>query len=216
MPIALTVPLLILTCFTASAATIIAPLGPSTNASTVNSAQFQALGFSTLTGFTNVSISASLIFVGADSPVGVAMLTNQIGPGSTIANQIASTTFNFVPAASLQTVANVNLFSGLTLPASTYYLVLSASSPSTLSAIALESAGYQTAPGVTVLTPQFADVSNLNAAFPPASTFSNSSLGNRIFTVTGDPVPEPATATLVVIAAFGLFLLRKQRSGNHD
>ena len=198
MEIRTAVALLILRSFTASAATIIAPVGPATNASTIFSAQFQSLGWTMLTGFTNVSIAGSLNdFDSGTTTTGTAFLMNQVGPAATLANQIASTAFTFVPAVS-NTVNYVSLFSGLSLPASPYYLVLSSDIPGINSNVTVGATSYVTAPGVTVLTPQFTPAGSANTAFPPASTFTDSGLGNRFFTVTGDPVPEPATATLVL------------------
>ncbi|MBV9265894.1 MAG: hypothetical protein JO061_06985, partial [Acidobacteriaceae bacterium] len=72
--------------------------------------------------YTDVNITALLTFgMGRE---GVAYLTTQVGPGTTMADEIARSSF-FAPSQP----ANVTLFSGLTLPAGTYYLVLGSDAP---------------------------------------------------------------------------------------
>jgi hypothetical protein len=68
--------------------------------------------------YSDVDIAALLTGGGQ----GVAYLMTQIGPGTTIASEIARNSFSFPSS-----IAPVSLFSGLTLPAGTYYLVLASS-----------------------------------------------------------------------------------------
>lgn len=104
--------------------------------------------------FQEVSVSAEIDPNGNGSThtaIGTAYLTTRIGPGTTTANQLASVPFSVT---GIDTPVLTTLFSGLTLGAGTYYLVLS-SPPN-------ESAGWEfgrccpapppvTAPGVTLV-----------------------------------------------------------------
>ena len=70
------------------------------------------------------NVSVSIVDGASASGVSVtAWLMNQIGPGTTVANQIATVTFD--PASSEETDV---LFSGLNLAAGTYYLVVTGDS----------------------------------------------------------------------------------------
>lgn len=153
--------------------------------------------------YANVSISAEL-FNGNGAPISV-YLTNSVGPGTTVANEIATTTVS--PATSDETDT---LFSGLSLGSGTYYLILAAPGVSTYAGwYGTNSATFTEDTGVTGSADTFvSDQSGSpNDALPPASTFT---LGgtNLLFTVTGDagsPTPEPSSFILVGLA--GTFLL---------
>src|SRR5271156_811648 len=70
--------------------------------------------------YTDVTISAFLSSLGGSDGTGTVYLTDQIGPGTTVANQIAETTVSglaFGPATA------TTVFSGLDLGPGTYYLV---------------------------------------------------------------------------------------------
>jgi hypothetical protein len=72
-----------------------------------------------------VSVSANLSSWGVAEQTGRAYLTTQIGEGTTVANEIASTDFTFP-----LTPANLVLFQGLHLPPGAYYLSIIGDSPS--------------------------------------------------------------------------------------
>jgi hypothetical protein len=78
---------------------------------------------STIT-YTNVSIAAMVAGTPLGAVPGTAYLTTRIGPGTTTADEIARTNFLFPTPTGL-----VTLFSNLTLPPNTYYLVLGSSVP---------------------------------------------------------------------------------------
>ena len=200
--------------FSMQAAPIITPVGQANFRSLVFDSQFNVVSW-TLTGsWTNVAIAASLTS-GTAGRTGSAYLTNQIGAGTAIANQIATTGFTFAQVGNAFDVSYVSLFSGLTLGPGTYYLVLASANTVSDSGISGGSGvTYSTAPGVSVGPMQLSNL--VNAGFPPASTgISTSTVGNRFFSVTGDPVPEPSTVFLFGggLLVFAALRFRSRRLG---
>jgi len=166
-----------------------------------------AQSWTTSIPYQNVSISAE---IGGDSSGSItAYLTDLIGPTATVANEIASP----VTVSSLsQPHALTLLFSGLSLPAQTYYLVLSGPTGSTQYWIS----GTTTTLGSGVTTTTEYCSNNIpgnlcqgdNPAFPPGSTFFHDTLHMDI-TVTGDSsVPEPFSWVLVSVGLAGLIWRR--------
>jgi len=157
-------------------------------------------GWSLSNTFDNVAITAE-IDPGTDSGgSGTAYLMTQIGPGTTVANQIGTATFT---ASGPAFTAQLNtLFTGLALGPGNYYLVLS--SPDGLGWEAADAgASVVTAPGVSLLS--------LNSTYPsgpagyaPAGDFSSPLGNNPEFTVTGSPVPEPGGVALLCTILLGL------------
>jgi hypothetical protein len=165
--------------------------------------------------YDNVSISAVL----ANGATMSAFLTDKIGPGTTASDVIASTSVTPSTAPETDTI-----FSGLSLGAGSYYLVLAVPGGATLGG------WYGTDPatvttttdaGVTGALDAFADKpSNLpDDAFPPDSAFDatpGDNDENLLFTVTGDAVsatPEPSSFILLGLAGACLFApkLRSQQ-----
>jgi hypothetical protein len=162
----------------------------------LSSSQVAASSWSSPRLYSDVVIGA-LLTNGAGQE-GIAYLMTQIGVGTTTASEIARASFSFPSA-----ISTVTLFSGLTLPAGTYYLVLASSGT--------QGGGWRDAydcgsicsypaptvvvdAGVTRNTDLLAPSGSVNT-YPPASGFQ---AGNGIH---GDPflqysvatVPEPAT-----------------------
>jgi hypothetical protein len=149
--------------------------------------------------FTNVAISVLLGEFEGQSGTGRAYLTSQIGPGTTTTQEIARTDFAFPDPE-----ADVSLFSGLTLAPGTFYLTLigsGLSGPTWGGCGGATTPIVMTAPGV-VHNPDMNTTSSF-PEYPPSSNFAVSSL-NLIYTVTGQPVPEPSTLVLLATGAFGL------------
>jgi hypothetical protein len=213
--------MILLSAGLASAGTIVSVAGtPGTGYFLGGSGPDQVLVSSwTQTGsYMNVSISAEL---GNSSNYGNSggdaisvYLTNQIGPGTTVANQIASTSVS--PATVDETDT---LFTGLSLGAGTYYLVLGA--PGQFAEwYGTGSPTVTTDSGVTGNFDSFADKpSNTpNDSFPPASNFDSNPADNNnnlLMTVTGNAVsaaPEPSTIVLAGLAGAFLFCAKSRFS----
>ena len=111
------------------AATIVSVTGPASSAPGLQSTQVDGVSFSLSQQFTNVTISVELLAIGAPL-TGTAYLTDAIGSTATSANQIASASFDFPDGTNLGCFTDsppcqmLDLFTGLTLPADTYYLTL--------------------------------------------------------------------------------------------
>lgn len=147
--------------------------------------------------YSNVTVTALLTNA---SGIGLtfdyhAYLTNALGAGTTVANEIASTAFTLQPGLN-QPIA---LFSGLTLGSGTYFLVIApdagASAVTGWSTVnSVPSVTLDT--GVTHGTDRF---SQSTTGYAPARTFSNLTGGRYAYSVVAvDPaVPEPATTALL-------------------
>ena len=161
--------------------------------------------------WSNVAIGANLVGNGLVVSTATVYLMNQIGPGTTAANEVA-------PPVPISTAANpglnvmLPLYSGLSLGPGTYYLVFA---PDAGSVLGWDVTGNQQVlgPGVTQNTDQGSLTPD---AFAPASAFSNAS-NSRIFSVTGTlgaapGVPEPSTVIMLFAGLTGLAVkaLRKR------
>ena len=169
--------------------TVVQRSGPQTTAYSIFANQALGVTWSQASPFTGVSVFAT---IGGVPGSGFAYLTNRIGPGTTAAaNEIASTPVSF-PAASTET----QLFSGLSLPAGTYYLTLAGNGSwgSTGTPTVNKAAGVTLFPDYATFTP---------APYPPSSNVFNTST-NLLFRVTA--VPESST-TIQFLFGFGLVTL---------
>jgi len=202
----------------APGATILSITGPLASSSGLgmtnfNSAQSAAgEAFALATGFTNLSIIVSL-GVFEDEPVPLtAWVTNKIGPGTTAANVIATTTGTPL------TSGPYTAFSGLSLGPGTYYLVLAAVQQfNNVGWDWTETQTVTTAPGVTFLG-QFANPGNTNDSWnvlPPSyGDFGSLQFDNPFLTqISGDPaaVPEPQTIALTGMGMVVLLFHRSRR-----
>lgn len=159
--------------------------------------------------YTDVVIQANLFAVSAAAAAtGDAYLMNQVGPGTTTANEITSP---FHISISNPTSAAVTLFSGLTLGPGDYFLVIG-----NASGLYWDS-GSSFPPSVTLGTGVSQSALPYGLAvdppYPPATTFVPKS-NLAIFSVTGNisATPEPATCVMALVALSGLMLLRRRSS----
>ena len=131
---------------------------------------------------------------------GRAYLMRNVGTGTTIASEIAS--FDFTP--SNPNGGSVSLFNNLALVAGTYFLVIEGRSASELEWYVADDANFEgdiefNAAYVAVRDPSYA----------PGSMFSSDDVGYAM-TVTGNAVPEPASASLALAGA-ALLVMRRRR-----
>jgi hypothetical protein len=144
-----------------------------------------------------------------------AYLTSVIGPSETASDQIATSTVSVGAGPELDT-----FFSGFSLAAGTYYLVLANGDNVNdyywLSPNGAGGTTITTDSGVTFEGDYFAaSVGSVNGANPPASVFGASFGDNGLnFQVTGDSgsvVPEPSSISLLLIGmAGGMCLLGRK------
>jgi hypothetical protein len=186
-----------------SGTTLYQVTGPEGSAWAANTTQVLYASWTQSASFTNVGVSALLGGSGTAS----AYLTNQIGAGTTAGNVIASTTLSYPGSSTL-----TSLFSGLSLGAGTYYLVIGGTgagdwpqaNPATVTTDASVSAnGY----GFCTTGSGSCDF-----GFVPASTFVSFGLDSQLL-VTGDAaaVPEPSTAGTTVVAMLAVLVCGKFR-----
>jgi hypothetical protein len=170
--------------------------------------------------YTNVSIAADLT---TDVAIGFplafatvnAYLMDQIGPGTTGANEIASSLGIIdIPSFFNDDISGftlVTLFSGIELGPGTYYVVLNPTSSAYTFSFALGGATIVTDTGVTAGVNEF--VNDGVGAYPPGWTFGPVGAGSSYdVSVSGDPAltPEPSTFFLSG-TALGLLLLSRFR-----
>jgi hypothetical protein len=170
-------------------------------------------------GYSGVSIVMPLKDNSTGGPIGgvegTVYLMNQIGPGTTTANQVAAPvqisglTNAFTP---------ITLFTGLTLPPGNYYVVLV---PTNAIPMSMSPDGTNISVVVTTgtaVTSLGAGVPPTLAAYPPASTATLFTPGNLYINVTGDeapsPIPVSSWASLGVmmagLAGIGLYWVWKR------
>ncbi len=179
------------------------------------SPEFAYLSFTTTTAYSNVSIAANLFALSGGQVTGY--LSNSVGPGA-----IPIATSSPVTVTSAQ--ANLTLFSGLTLPPGTYYLVLSGNMACGDTSIGWSySTGTPTVgPGVTLGAFGYDSpfLGSPNASNPVASTFVTNSVNSLSVLVTGSSAPAAPTTTpippslmLVVtgLAGLAIYQLRRRR-----
>jgi hypothetical protein len=140
---------------------------------------------------------------------GTAYLTTQVGAGTTVAQQIAT-----APISTTATVGtSTQLFSGLNLPAGTYFLVVSPTAgvagPNTLNwstNFNVNGVTVTTAAGVTA-NPDF-QLFGVAAAYPPASTFNSNKGKILLYSVlAGVAGAVTAAAGAPLLTGWGMLIL---------
>ena len=172
-----------------------------------------ALNFTTTVPFTNVAISAFFGSRGSTPGSGTVYLTDSIGAGTTVADEIDRITLTNIPVATGAEPA-ITLFTGLTLSAGNYFLILANDTGSQGIGIGGTSVPTETTSAGTSIGSDLYTNDPL-ALYSPASDFLTPVLNDALFEVTGDAqistVPEPSTALTLVTAVVGLTAMRRRR-----
>jgi hypothetical protein len=165
---------------------------------------------------TNTTIGA--ILTGLPGAQGQAYLTTALGPGTTVADQIAAAIFTpplITDIANLTSAPVTTLFTSLNLNPGTYYLVFTGLTSEFVYWLGdTQGVSVTTAAGFTVGPQQYAAA----ASYPPASsnfmTLGSGREGDyQIFNVDGTPVPLPPTFLLLGSSLLGLVGWRRFRKG---
>jgi hypothetical protein len=165
------------------------------------------LSWTQIDAYSNVAITA---FLNGNDPAysGTAYLMTRIGPGATAADEVAHQTFAAIGDFAYH---NITLFTGLTLPADSYYLLLWAPL-NTRSSIAWGGTAHGTAtftraPGVTGGAGY--DLAFGPSLYPPNEVFFPFTNNDLTYAVTGDVIPEPSS--LIMLATGMTLLVRRAR-----
>jgi hypothetical protein len=185
--------------------------GGSSNSVEVNNPE--GISWTQTGSYTDVTISAFLSAASAGGGTGTIYLTDQIGPGTTVANQIAETT---VSGLSFGQATATTLFSGLDLGPGTYYLITAGNLGG--GGLAWNYYGGNTAiPGISGTN----NSDEFNAAgmagYPPASAFFTDGAQVFDFQVTGDiaATPEPSSLILFGTGLFGIVGMTRRKLLGH-
>jgi hypothetical protein len=174
---------------------VISQTGPGTNSWTTGLQESNAVSWISTVHYANVSISVPLI----GTATGTAYLTNAIGPGTTMANVLATTSFT----ENSSTLQWYTIFNHLNLSPGTYFLVLGSQSACCSGWGSTPQPSITTAAGINYNGSYFASTPHNNTSFYPASVFSSFEANNSLplqFSVTGiaaSSIPEPSTLLLL-------------------
>ena len=174
----------------------------------------QAVGFRTTTFYTNVTISMPLKDDTSGGPIGgtegTAYLVNAIGTGATAANEVAPP----VTISGLTgSFASRTLWSGISLPPGTYYVVLVAAANTTPPTTPSLSAEGGSALSMVVslgagVSDVGARVTSAIAPYPPASNFGGFNPPSQIFVlVSGDPAAAAGTQSVPALSPWAMAIL---------
>jgi len=143
------------------------------------------MGWTQADTYDGVNICAKLNSEGVAGQTGRAYLTTRIGPGTSVANEIASTNFTFP----LQST-NLVLFEGLHLPAGSYYLsIIGDSSSGSCWESDNKTGNVITGAGVSSLG-GFGVAGGMNSYFPASPIYADSTIPPEL-TVRGTDLNHP-------------------------
>jgi len=208
----------------AHAGLLVSVTGPDGAAQVISASRFAAWRWGIGSVHLDVSVFARLAAISADVPFdGTAYLTTGVGPGISSANEIAHSVFHVTS----QVPSFVELFHGLTLQPSEYWLTVTGSIPQGgIWVAAWPIAFIFTSDAIIGGGAGIADGQNASSSYPPSSVFVSSIDPTSLqFIVTdlGSPptgIPEPSSVVLVmagVIAILFAGIGRRERraSGPH-
>jgi hypothetical protein len=193
-----------------------AGIGESTLGGPVTFTAFQS--WASTVAFTGVSVSVNVGTTDPSFGTFTAWLMTQVGPGTTVGDQVATNTFTAPTVSDFFTAPPLTtLFTGLSLVPGTYFLVLSA--PTGSSGPGWEQTADfvpTTAPGVIAsgqAEMSFQGVPGFDPAFPPDSPFLPAEGLPLGYEVDGTQitVPEPSTLALLGIGLLTFIGARQRR-----
>lgn len=192
----------------AQAATILSVSGAVNFSASVGSEQALTAGFSTSQAYSGLAISAFIS--GPSAQTYTAYLTTSIGPGTTIAAQVATVAQNF-PGFAPGTLSPI--FTGLSLAPSTYYLTIFNSATTSGAWSSTNAPTVVAAPGAAYVFSGYFITNGNPLPYPPAVNFADLSAQGQtlIFTVATAEIPEPATAYLAIMILLIAAALRKRQ-----
>ena len=183
----------------ASAATIITEVSPTQG---VVGGTTVAFGWNQTIAYNNVLISMDLATNNGSGSTVSAFLTSQIGPGTTIAEQLATQVVVVAPGS-----ATYNLFSGLSLGPGNYFVTVDPADGVT----GILGGGAPVAPTLGLGVTSLGEFTMGADIYPPAGTAAEATFGLR-FNVTGEIVPEPTSIGLLATGAiFVVGVYRRRR-----
>jgi hypothetical protein len=185
----------------AQATTIVSVTGPQTFGAAAGQQQFVTAGFTTGQNYANVSISAVIGGLAAQSVT--AYLTTQIGPGTTqAANEVATAVIPLPGPGGILTP----IFTGLALPAGSYYLTLADNTFTAGAWYSTNAPVVATAPGSSAGFDGYY-ITNYPMvglpAYAPAATYA-ALTESLLYQVETTQVPEPSTAGLMLLTGAAL------------
>lgn len=178
-----------------------------------------AVGWTSSLSFSAVTVTTQMASSNPVGATGHAYLTTRLGTGTTVADQVAATSFVFPANTNGNYSGLVTLFSGLDLTAGTpYFLTIVPDAGFTAGwyytgISTISSIGQRIGPELFqfVHDPPYTDPRPGPAGYIPASAFANPTPNPLpIFAVTGTIVPEPSALALVGIG-FDLTMIRRRR-----
>jgi hypothetical protein len=198
---------LVVVAQTVAAATIISETGRSYAGYAARTDQFDAISWSQTGSYTDVNITARLYTVDP-TDTGTAWITTRVGPGTTLADQIATASFSFPSSAN---ASDVILFTGLTLDPGTYYLTIGGGTNYWSSWYATDQPVPTMDTGVTYNGNFYIYNSD---AYAPASPYVSTPHITPIFSITGTVVPEPTSLAFIGITVSVFILFHRPRFAN--
>jgi hypothetical protein len=165
------------------------------------------IGWNTDAFAENVSVSAWLTAFGTNQ-TGRAYLTRTIGTGTSVLDEVASTSFTFP-----QTASELTLFSGLQLSSGQYYLSIIGDSPSFGSGWVIGN-GIATESASTEYLGNFGSAGPIGSYFPATASYLEEGASVPGFSVQGT-IPEPNSLALVIAGSVWLVQFRVKRKPNH-
>jgi hypothetical protein len=189
-------------------ATIVSVGGVPSFSGSVGMEQSQTTAFSTSSAYANVTISA--LISGPATETVDAWLTTSVGPGTTAGDVITSTSLNFPGFPATLTP----IFSGLALPAGTYYLTLYNPSNTNGSWSATATPVITAAPGATHVFSGYHIELSPPTAFAPEEIYAalSGQATHLIYDVSTAAIPEPGTFAAGVGALLLAAAVRSRRS----